>query len=181
MDESNIANEEAGSEVIQSTPEIVDDEGPSLANPVRDKKTPQKLAIAIRRHFKTGKSRAEIMLIEGCTPKQYRYAVRLMGKFPHGNEEAFGKYNLAMQGHLEDVANALFYAVRQNDLVAIAALTKTAASIHDSILDMAMKLGVLFKAPNKVEVTERKRFDIGFGDESEVKKPMWPTGSEQVQ
>jgi hypothetical protein len=181
MDEQSFDNVMESSEVVDLQGQTANEDGPSLTNPVKEKKTPQQLAIAIRKHLKGNKNVVEIMAIENCTRMQYRYALRLLGKFPGGNEEAFARFNFAMQARLDNVDRAIDAATRMGEFHSISSLTRTAAYIQLEIMNMAMKLGVLYKAPEKLEVTDRKRFDVGFGDEVEATKPMWPGGSDKVQ
>lgn len=132
---------------------------------------PIELAIAIRRHAKLGKARKEICALEGCTDRQFRYAVQLLGQAPEKNEEAYGLYKMAMQARLEDIEGDIITARTNGDLRALAGLQRTAVMISDAIMEMGMKLGILVKAAEKVEISEQ-RYQVGFGDE--FTKANWP-------
>ena len=65
-------------------------------------------------------------------------------------------------------------------LVRLAGDHKSLASFHRvrneiviSISDLAMKLGLLQKAAEKLEVDVVREFTVGFGDENI--RPKWPT------
>jgi hypothetical protein len=172
--EQVVDKEDAFAQALAGEQEPGKAEEPSLTNPCREKKTPQQLATAVRKHLKLGKTATEIMAIENCSRMQYRYAVRLLGKFPGGNEEAFAQFQFAMQARLDDLDKGIDAALRMGEFASLANMTRVAATIHVAIYDMAMKLGVAYKVPDKVEVTERKRYDVGFGDEETAVKPAWP-------
>ncbi|HEY2461404.1 MAG TPA: hypothetical protein VGI16_11375 [Candidatus Acidoferrum sp.] len=134
-------------------------------------RTVMALAVAIRSHLRNGKNRGEILEIEQVTKAQYRYAIRVLGKFPERNEDAFANFFVGVQGRLEDVEKDIAAARTVADFRALGNLHRTAHLLHLSIFEMAMKLGILRKAADDVNVNVCE-FKVGFGDEN--LSPKWP-------
>ena len=169
------------------TPKVVSIQGETEAAGIHAvARTPIQLALAIRRHAKLGRARKEICHLENCTEKQFRYATSLLGKFPEKNAEAFGYYVMSVQAQIEEVEEAIQMALGKSvdkngiqipgDWKLLPPLHRVQKDLRDGIFDMAMKLGIVKKAAEAIDLNLRD-FTVGFGDEDV--KPVWPVMGEE--
>jgi hypothetical protein len=141
--------------------------------PAISKRPIPELARAIRVHLKAGKSRRDILEAEGITEKQYRHAMKQLGKFPTRNIEAFAHFLVGAELRLEELAEDMSLVRQAGDHKSLAAFHRVRNEIVMSISDLAIKLGLLQKAAEKLEVATVREFTVGFGDE--IVRPKWPT------
>jgi hypothetical protein len=136
------------------------------------KRTVMEKGRAIRTHLKAGRSRSEILAIEGFTVKEYRYAIKKLSDFPSKNIEAFSSFLLDSQIAIEQLAEDSERVRKSGDYRALVAFARLAHDIRVSTMDLATKLGFLQKAAEQIEV-KMDSFEVSFGDEDV--KPIWPT------
>jgi hypothetical protein len=141
--------------------------------PAIPKRPITELARAIRMHLKAGKSRRDILEAESITEKQFRYAMKQLGRFPMKNIEAFSHFLVGAELRLEELGEDMSLVRQAGDHKSLAAFHRVRNEIVLSISDLAMKLGLLQKAAEKLEVAAVREFTVGFGDESI--RPNWPT------
>lgn len=168
-------------------PQVVSIQGETIEVEVSGKgpKSGMALARAIRCHAKMCRSRSEILHLEGCTIKAYRHAVSLLGRFPEKNAEAFGYYVMSVQAQIDSVEEAIDMALGRSldkngiqipgDWKLLPALYRVHKDLRNDIFEMAMKLGIIQKAAEAVNLNLRD-FTVGFGDEGSAVKPQWPEG-----
>jgi hypothetical protein len=130
-------------------------------------------AVAVRRLLKSGKSRAEILAEENLTLKEYRTAIKRLGEFPKKNADAFASYVLDCQLALERIAEDAELARAAGDYRALPSFHRIALDIRMSANALAMKLGLLERAAEQVDLNVTRSYEVSFGDENV--KPVWPT------
>lgn len=129
------------------------------------------IARVIRGHLKAGKSRAEILEAESLTPKQYRWGLMTLGKFPKKNAEAFATFLADELIRIERISEDMELARHAGDFRAVAAFHKLVNDIKSNTMELALKLGLLQRAAEKLEVSEVS-YTVSFGDEASPTK--WP-------
>jgi hypothetical protein len=143
-----------------------------------ERKSPQEasaeIARAIRTHLKAGKTRSEIIEAENLTPKQYRWGLMVLGKFPKQNIEAFSTFLADEIVRIEQILDDMKLARHAGDFRALAAFHKLLSEIRVGSMELAMKLGLLQKAAEKLKVETVQEYRVGFGDEGNLVTPRWP-------
>src|SRR5256885_883328 len=107
--------------------------------PAIPKRPIAELARTIRVHLKAGKSRRDILEAEGITEKQYRHAMKQLGKFPTKNIEAFSHFSVGAELRLEELGEDMALVRQAGDHKALASFHRVRNEIVISISDLAMK------------------------------------------
>jgi hypothetical protein len=136
------------------------------------KRTSAEIARAIRQHLKAGKTRSDIVEEEHLTAAQYRRGLLILGRFPKRNVEAFATFLADETVRLEQIAEDMQLARNIGDLRALAVFHKIVSEIKLGTMELAMQLGLLQKAADRIEIEEVPTFNVCFGDEEF--KPKWP-------
>ena len=138
----------------------------------KTKRTVVEKGRAIRTHLKAGKTRAEIMEAEGFTEKEFRYALLRLGRFPKSNMEAFASFLVDSHIALQQLAEDAERVRAAGDHKSLSAFYRVAHDIRTGTMDLAMKLGLLQRAAEKMELGVTQGFVVSFGDEGTI--PVWP-------
>jgi hypothetical protein len=136
------------------------------------KRSSTEIARSIRSHLKAGMTRADIMEAESLTPKQYRWGLLTLGKFPKKNIEAFATFLADETVRLDQIAEDMQLARAAGDFRALAAFHRIVSEIKTGSMELALKLGLLKKAAEGIDL-EPRTYEVCFGDEN--LKPNWPT------
>lgn len=144
-----------------------------------EKRSLAEKAARYRKHLKLGRARQEILAIEGWTNYEYRYVRKWLGSsFRYANAEAFADYLAGEQSRLEEIDAQIDEARKEAGLEPaerhriVKDLHRLSFDIRQGVYEMAMKLGVLRKAAERVEI---KEVVVGFGDENgNFVQQRWP-------
>jgi hypothetical protein len=150
----------------------------TTTNPMSEtaKKRPSaEIARVIRQHLKAGKTRSDIMEEENLTPAQYRWGLLVLGRFPKRNVEAFATFLADETVRLEQIADDMQLARSVGDLRALAAFHKIISEIKVGSMELAMKLGLLQRAADRIQLDQTPVYEVSFGDEDGNRvKPVFP-------
>lgn len=151
-----------------------------------EKRSLAEKAARYRKHLKLGRARREILAIEGWTNNEYRYVRHwLGGSFRYENADAFSDYLAGEQSRLEEIDAQIAEARVEAGLEPgerhriVKDLHRLSFEVRQGIYEMAMKLGVLRKSAERVEVQE---VVVGFGDEDgKLIQPHWPGADAETE